>query len=65
MMCYNMGIEVNDPFAISVLLYGPLGKHEIDDDLDDDVAVEMCPEIILSIENVIEDVDINIEDFES
>lgn len=40
----NWGEEVNDPFAISVLYYGP-SKSKKDDDDDDDNIVEKEPDL--------------------
>lgn len=61
-----MGCEVIDPFAISVLRYGPAGKQEeeVEDYIDDDDGGEMTTDVILSLEDVIEDVDLSPEDFE-
>jgi hypothetical protein len=39
-MTRNMGIEVNDPFALSVLRYG-FSEHDEEVEEDDEVAIEL------------------------
>ena len=59
----NWGEEINDPFAISVLKYGPSKRSEVYEEIEDD---EVEPELNdISDEEKLSDTDfINIDDIE-
>lgn len=57
-VAYNIGEEINDPFALSVMRYGPASEKD-----DDDFDEKICESLLDEEEEYIEDLtDISLEE---